>query len=66
MFLLKISFSKNPHFCKSALAGFTPDDFISMVEMNEILIMKNLGQLFCDGSARQIYLCSKVNAKSKC
>jgi predicted Rossmann fold flavoprotein len=47
--------SGNPHFCKSALAGFTPRDFIAMVEAHGIKYHeKKLGQLFCDGSAREI------------
>lgn len=47
--------SANPHFCKSALARFTPSDFISLVEKHGIPYHeKKLGQLFCDGSARQI------------
>jgi len=47
--------SGNPHFCKSALAGFTPRDFIALVERYGIAYHeKALGQLFCDGSARQI------------
>lgn len=47
--------SQNPHFCKSALAGFTPQDFLALVEQAGIgWHEKTLGQLFCDGSARQI------------
>jgi len=47
--------SANPHFCKSALARYTPDDFIALVEKHGIRYHeKTLGQLFCDGSARQI------------
>ncbi|MDE1896647.1 MAG: aminoacetone oxidase family FAD-binding enzyme, partial [Rhodospirillales bacterium] len=47
--------SANPHFCKSALAGFTPHDFLALVEKAGIAWHeKTLGQLFCDGSARQI------------
>lgn len=47
--------SENPHFCKSALARYTPADFISLVEKHGIAYHeKKLGQLFCDGSARQI------------
>ncbi|MBU6419745.1 MAG: FAD-dependent oxidoreductase, partial [Proteobacteria bacterium] len=45
--------STNPHFCKSALAGFTPHDFLALVEGAGIAWHeKTLGQLFCDGSAR--------------
>ncbi len=47
--------SANPHFCKSALARYTPSDFISLVEKHNIAYHeKKLGQLFCDGSSRQI------------
>lgn len=47
--------SANPHFCKSALARYTPVDFISLVEKHGIAYHeKKLGQLFCDGSAQQI------------
>jgi predicted Rossmann fold flavoprotein len=47
--------SSNPHFCKSALARYTPHDFITLVEKHRIAYHeKTLGQLFCDGSAQQI------------
>jgi predicted Rossmann fold flavoprotein len=47
--------SANPHFAKSALARYTPSDFISLVEKYGIRYHeKKLGQLFCDGSSRQI------------
>ncbi len=47
--------SANPHFVKSALARFTPADFVSMVERHAIHYHeKTLGQLFCDGSAREV------------
>jgi len=47
--------SANPHFCKSALARYTPPDFIALVEKHRIAYHeKKLGQLFCDGSARAI------------
>ena len=47
--------SGNPHFCKSALARYTQHDFIALVEKHGIAWHeKTLGQLFCDGSARQI------------
>jgi predicted Rossmann fold flavoprotein len=47
--------SANPHFCKSALARYTQHDFIALVEKHRIAWHeKTLGQLFCDGSARQI------------
>ncbi len=47
--------SANPHFAKSALSRYTPRDFLSLVEAYGIVWHeKTLGQLFCDGSARQI------------
>ncbi|RYD58121.1 MAG: NAD(P)/FAD-dependent oxidoreductase [Sphingomonadales bacterium] len=47
--------SQNPHFAKSALRRYTPRDFIDLVERHGIAWHeKTLGQLFCDGSARQI------------
>jgi hypothetical protein len=47
--------SANPHFAKSALARYTPADFIQLVERHGIAWHeKTLGQLFCDGSAQQI------------
>ncbi|WP_422510252.1 NAD(P)/FAD-dependent oxidoreductase [Stenotrophomonas sp. GZD-301] len=47
--------SANPHFCKSALARYTPSDFIEMVERHGIAYHeKELGQLFCDVSSKQI------------
>lgn len=47
--------SSNPHFAKSALARYTPQDFIGLVEKYGISYHeKTLGQLFCDRSARDI------------
>lgn len=51
--------SKNPHFCKSALAGYTPQDFIDLVNAYGIKWHEKnpdmgLGQLFCDGKSGQI------------
>jgi predicted Rossmann fold flavoprotein len=47
--------SANPHFAKSALRRFTPQDFIALVNRHGIAWHeKTLGQLFCDGSAQQI------------
>jgi hypothetical protein len=47
--------SANPHFCKSALARYTPLDFVSLVEKHGIPYHeKKLGQLFCDGSSSGI------------
>jgi predicted Rossmann fold flavoprotein len=47
--------SANPHFCKSALARYAPEQFIALVEQHGIAYHeKELGQLFCDDSAKQI------------
>lgn len=47
--------SQNPHFCRSALARYTPQDFIKLVERHGIKYHeKTLGQLFCDDSATEI------------
>src|SRR5258708_15277722 len=47
--------SANPHFAKSALARYTPADFIALMEKHRIPYHeKTLGQLFCDGSAHEV------------
>lgn len=47
--------STNPHFCKSALARYTPYDFIALIDKHGIAWHeKTLGQLFCDGSAKAV------------
>jgi predicted Rossmann fold flavoprotein len=47
--------SANPHFCRSALARYTPHDFLDLLAKHRIAWHeKTLGQLFCDGSAREI------------
>ena len=47
--------SENPHFPKSALGRYQPRDFIDLVDQNRIAWHeKTLGQLFCDGTAKQI------------
>ena len=47
--------SENEHFCKSALTRFSQKDFIALVEKHGITYHeKALGQLFCDGSSREI------------
>lgn len=47
--------SANPHYCKSALARYKPGDFIDMVDAHGIAWHeKELGQLFCDDSSKQI------------
>jgi predicted Rossmann fold flavoprotein len=48
-------FSQNPHFCKSALARYTPWDFIAMVSRHGVPYHeKKLGQLFCDNKSKDI------------
>ena len=47
--------SENPHFCKSALSRYSPHDFLALMAKHNIAWHeKTLGQLFCDGSARQV------------
>jgi predicted Rossmann fold flavoprotein len=47
--------SDNPHFCRSALSRYTPADFVALVRKHGIAFHeKTLGQLFCDGSAKDI------------
>jgi predicted Rossmann fold flavoprotein len=61
--------SDNPSFCRSALSGYTQRDFIALVERYQIAWHeKTRGQLFCDGSSRQIIdmlleECRKVRAQ---
>jgi predicted Rossmann fold flavoprotein len=62
--------SENPHFAKSALARYTPSDFIALVEKHGISYHeKTLGQLFCDRSATEIITmleseCRAANVKT--
>ncbi|MGV2432400.1 MAG UNVERIFIED_CONTAM: NAD(P)/FAD-dependent oxidoreductase [Rickettsiaceae bacterium] len=62
---------QNPHFIKSALAGYSQHDFIKLVESYNIAYHeKTLGQLFCDGSSKQIIdmmldLCNKNSVEIK-
>ena len=64
--------SENPHFAKSALARYTPKDFVAMVEKHGIRYHeKTLGQLFCDGSAQQIVAmlereCAEAKVETRC
>ena len=59
--------SENPHFCKSALSRYSPQDFLALITKHGIAWHeKTLGQLFCDGSARQVVAmllaeCAAVN-----
>lgn len=63
--------SQNPHFCKSALARYTPQDFIELVKKHKIQFYeKKLGQLFCRESSRNIVEmllmeCEKVKVEIK-
>jgi predicted Rossmann fold flavoprotein len=57
--------SANPHFCKSALARYTPQDFIELVEKHRIAYHeKKLGQLFCDKSSSSIINMLLAEAKA--
>jgi len=64
--------SENPHFAKSAMARYTPKDFIALVERYGIRYHeKTLGQLFCDDSARQIVTmlekeCAEAGVVTQC
>ena len=64
--------SANPHFAKSALGRYQPADFIALVDRHSIAWReKTLGQLFCDGSARQIvamllYECRQGDVTIRC
>ncbi|GHC86144.1 NAD(P)/FAD-dependent oxidoreductase [Novosphingobium pokkalii] len=64
--------SENPHFARSALSRYTPADFLALVEAHGIAWHeKTLGQLFCDGSARQIVdmlldECARGGAQVRC
>ncbi|MCT2559657.1 NAD(P)/FAD-dependent oxidoreductase [Tsuneonella sp. YG55] len=64
--------SANPHFAKSALARYTPRDFLDLVESHGIAWHeKTLGQLFCDGSAKAIVEmllaeCAKGEVEVRC
>ena len=47
--------SQNPHFCKSALSRYKPQDFVDLVRKHKIAYYeKKLGQLFCRENSRQI------------
>ena len=57
--------SRNPHFAKSALARYTPQDFFELVRRHEIpYYEKKLGQLFCRDSSRQIVAMLMAECKS--
>ncbi|MGB3436424.1 NAD(P)/FAD-dependent oxidoreductase [Achromobacter sp.] len=47
--------SENPHFCRSALAGYTPQDFLALMKRHHIAWHeKHRGQLFCDDSSESV------------
>ena len=47
--------SDNPHFCRSALAGYTPQDFIALLQKHSVPFHeKHKGQLFCNTSAQDV------------
>ena len=47
--------SDNPHFCRSALAGYSPQDFIALLQKHSVSFHeKHKGQLFCDTSAQDV------------
>jgi predicted Rossmann fold flavoprotein len=64
--------SENPHFAKSALAGFMPAQMVALVEKHGIKYHeKTLGQLFCDDSARQVVTmlekeCAEAGVETRC
>jgi hypothetical protein len=64
--------SENPGFCRSALAGFSPQDFLALVEKHGIASHeKKLGQQFCDGSSGEILSmllreCSAARVEVRC
>jgi predicted Rossmann fold flavoprotein len=64
--------ASNPHFAKSALSRYTPTDFLGLIEAYGIAWHeKTLGQLFCDGSARQVVAmlleeCAKGGVTLRC
>jgi len=64
--------SENPHFAKSALARYTPAEFVALVQKHGIQFHeKTLGQLFCDDSARQIVAmlereCAEAGVTTRC
>ena len=57
--------SQNPHFCKSALSRYTPQDFLSLVKRHDIPFHeKHKGQLFCDRSADDIITMLKAECNA--
>ncbi|AKZ62479.1 membrane protein [Herbaspirillum hiltneri N3] len=57
--------SQNPHFCKSALSRYTPQDFLSLVKRYQISFHeKHKGQLFCNDSSEEIIAMLKAECDS--
>jgi conserved hypothetical protein TIGR00275 len=57
--------SQNPHFCRSALSRYTPQDFIGLVKRHRIgFHEKHKGQLFCDDSAEDIVAMLKAECEA--
>ena len=57
--------SQNPHFCRSALSRYTPQDFIGLVKRHRIgFHEKHKGQLFCDDSAEDIIAMLKAECET--
>lgn len=57
--------SQNPHFCRSALSRYTPQDFIGLVKRHRIgFHEKHKGQLFCDDSAEDIIAMLKAECEA--
>ena len=56
--------SENPHFCKSALSRYTPQDFLALMKRYRIAYHeKHKGQLFCDNSAEDIIAMLKAECQ---
>jgi len=56
--------SQNPHFCKSALSRYTPQDFVALVKRHRIgYHEKHKGQLFAMNRRKTSFACSRPNAK---
>lgn len=57
--------SQNPHFCKSALSRYTPQDFLALVKRYQISFHeKHKGQLFCNDSSEEIIAMLKAECDS--
>ena len=57
--------SQNPHFCKSALSRYTPQDFLALMKRHRIAYHeKHKGQLFCDNSAEDVIRMLKAECEA--